>query len=53
MMQRIRSPKHEPRDRDMGPALARLANFDLMRRRLDVALSVVRVRPSPVYLEQP
>jgi len=57
MMLRVRSPRHEPRDIDLGPALGRLSGrreaFDLLRQRMDVALTEPRRVPITVYMEQP
>lgn len=49
---RIRHPLTPPADRDLGPCLARLSDFDAMRKHLDIALTETRKRPQPVYLEQ-
>lgn len=51
---RVRTPRADPRDVNLGPCLGRLSDFDVMRRRLDIALAIDprRVR-LPVELRQP
>lgn len=48
MVLRVRHPGTKSKDRDLGPALARLTPYDAMRRAIDVALCQAPRKIEPV-----